>query len=150
MKAKKCPNPDCFLLSLLSIISLTLAISYNQEIPLLIRNFYLFLAFVCIVLCVLIFFADNSLASFHEQKPLLRLKMPYNLCETCNLSLFDQAEHCTQCGICIAEFQNHCIFLSTCIGKSNKNIFYLLLFLLQIWCIFNIITSSYSFTQGIL
>ena len=149
MKGNTCPNPGYLLFSLTILASLSYLTVTSSISSQLLINSYLFLSFICIVLCLLVFMIDASKTAMGEQRPLIKFKIPYRVCETCKINIYENTQHCSQCGVCIPEFQNHCIFLSTCIGKNNKELFYILLFLLQIWCFFGIFIGFREFfTNG--
>lgn len=147
MRAKTCPNPGYLIFSLVAISFVSLITTYFSSLSPLSHNFYLALSSAGLFLCLLTFLSDASTASSKDQLPLLKFKTPYKLCETCKQSMQESTQHCTQCGVCINGFQNHCILLSTCIGQNNKNLFYLLLVILQVWDIISIYINIDNFLR---
>ena len=63
-----------------------------------------------------------------------------NYCPKCNINFNGNfIKHCYICDQCIEDFDHHCIWIGKCVGKSNKNIFSLLLILILMNFIINTI-----------
>ena len=148
MKRKMCPNPEGYMFLLAFILVLTGFAGLSLEVSDLFRDSYVFIGFITISLSFMVFIVDTSLERVLENRPLIGLKAPYHVCETCKLHMLEGSEHCTQCGICISGFQNHCVFLSTCIGAQNLLLFHMFLLLLNIWCSLSVLIFFLSLSSG--
>ena len=64
-----------------------------------------------------------------------------NYCPKCNIIIHNEnrIKHCYICDCCIEDFDHHCIWIGKCLGKDNKNIFLLLLVLIELNIIINTI-----------
>ena len=64
-----------------------------------------------------------------------------NYCPRCNIYINNgkNIKHCYICNYCIEGFDHHCIWMGKCLGKNNKNIFLLLLILIELNFLINTI-----------
>ena len=115
-------------------------------------NILIYIAWNCVLFSIIYYFNRISILSFLRLKEnnkcdnLLQLIENKhininNYCPKCNIIIDDgyKIKHCYICDYCIEGFDHHCIWIGKCLGENNKNIFLLLLFLIELNFIINII-----------
>lgn len=68
-------------------------------------------------------------------------------CKVCGILRPPRAIHCYFCNNCVEKFDHHCPWLGTCVGKRNYIYFYSLIFLVNVFTLFILISSILFIVQ---
>ena len=62
-------------------------------------------------------------------------------CTICKKNVDFTSKHCGQCNRCVANFDHHCTWVNNCIGSENYKYFVLTIIFLELFMIFQLISS---------
>ena len=65
----------------------------------------------------------------------------FKFCTICKKSVDFTSKHCGQCNRCVSNFDHHCIWVNNCIGSENYKYFVLTIIFLELFMIFQLISS---------
>eukprot|EP00828_Plagiopyla_frontata_P006722 TRINITY_DN13006_c0_g1_i3.p1 TRINITY_DN13006_c0_g1~~TRINITY_DN13006_c0_g1_i3.p1 ORF type:complete len:130 (-),score=9.05 TRINITY_DN13006_c0_g1_i3:371-760(-) len=67
--------------------------------------------------------------------------MRVKYCYTCEVYRPPRCTHCGYCNNCVERFDHHCPWLGCCVGKRNYRFFYLFVLILELYCIYIMVTA---------
>ena len=79
----------------------------------------------------------------HEYNLATKSNNPY--CQSCNMFLDIQADHCDDCGVCMAQIDHHCPLFGKCIAKGNLVTFYLFMLGLGLFFLYSVFLLALLF-----
>ena len=84
----------------------------------------------------------------NKEHYILEISRNFPFCLICCSNIHSTSKHCKKCNKCIKNFDHHCNWLNNCIGKYNYGYFYLLCFIIILYCLLNSICGFYLFLKA--
>jgi hypothetical protein len=84
----------------------------------------------------------------NKEHYVLEISRNFPFCLICCSNIHSTSKHCKKCNKCIKNFDHHCNWLNNCIGKYNYGYFYLLCFVIILYCLINSICGIYLFFKA--
>ena len=84
----------------------------------------------------------------NKEHYILEISRNFPFCLICCSNIHSTSKHCKKCDKCIKNFDHHCNWLNNCIGKYNYGYFYLLCFVIILYCLINSICGIYLFFKA--
>ena len=79
---------------------------------------------------------------------ILEISKNFPFCLICCSNIHSTSKHCKKCNKCIKNFDHHCNWLNNCVGKYNYGYFYLLCFIILLYCLINFICGLFLFIKA--
>ena len=84
----------------------------------------------------------------NKEHYILEISRNFPFCLICCSNIHSTSKHCKKCNKCIKNFDHHCNWLNNCVGKYNYGYFYLLCFIIILYCLINSICGFYLFFKA--
>ena len=84
----------------------------------------------------------------NKEHYILEISKNFPFCLICCSNIHSSSKHCKKCNKCIKNFDHHCNWLNNCVGKYNYGYFYLLVFIVILYCFHNSCCGIYLFFKA--